>query len=77
MDNKELFRQYAPWLLLVVMFVMQYNIFVTPAELERRTLEIYQNIATRYATKEQTDDLKASLTDIQKKIDKIYEKIMK
>lgn len=77
MDNKELFKQYAPWILLVVMFVMQYNIFVTPAELERRTLEIYQNIAMRYATKEQTDDLKKSLVDIQQKIDKIYEKIIK
>ena len=77
MDNKEILIRYAPWLLVVLMFFWQYNVFVTPAELERRTLEIYQTVAMRYATKEQTDDLKASLTDIQKKIDKIYEKIIK
>ena len=59
------------------MFFFQYNVFVTPVQLERRTLEIYQTIAIRYATKEQTDDLKKSLVDIQQKIDKIYEKIIK
>lgn len=77
MDNKELFKQYAPWLVIALMFFFQYKVFVTPAELERRTLEIYQTIAMRYATKEQTDDLKKSLVDIQQKIDKIYEKIIK
>lgn len=77
MDNKELFQKYAPWILVVIMFIMQYNIFVTPSQLERRTLEIYQYVSMKYATKEQTDDLKKSLVDIQQKIDKIYEKIIK
>lgn len=75
--DKEVLIKYAPWLIVGFMFFVQYNIFVTPTQLERRTLEIYQYISTKYATKEQTDDLKQSLTDIQIKIDKIYEKIIK
>lgn len=77
MDNKEILIKYAPWLLVVLMFFWQYNVFVTPSQLEKRTLEIYQFVALHYATKEQTDDLKNSLADIQRKIDKIYEKIIK
>ena len=75
--DKEVIIKYAPWVLIPLMFFFQYNVFVTPVQLERRTLEIYQTIAIRYATKEQTDDLKKSLVDIQQKIDKIYEKIIK
>ena len=75
--DKELIAKYGPWLAVALMFFFQYNIFVTPSQLERRTLEIYQYISVKYATKEQTDDLKKSLVDIQQKIDKIYEKIIK
>lgn len=75
--DKETIIKFAPWIVVGFMFFMQYNIFVTPVQLERRTLEIYQNIAVKYATKEQTDDMKKSLVDIQQKIDKIYEKIIK
>lgn len=75
--DKELISKYGPWLVVVLMFFFQYNIFVTPSELERRTLEIYKFVSMTYATKEQTDDLKKSLIDIQQKIDKIYEKIIK
>lgn len=77
MDKKEFIKEYAPWLVVGFIFFMQYNIFVTPVQLERRTLEIYQNMALKYATKEQADDLKKSLVDIQQKIDKIYEKIIR
>ena len=75
--DKETIAKYAPWLVVALMFFMQYNVFVTPSQLERRHLEILQYVAQRYATKEQTDDLKNQLSDIQKKIDKIYEKIIK
>lgn len=75
--NKEDLVKYAPWLIVGFMFFVQYNVFVTPSQLERRTLEIYQYVSVKYATKEQTDDLKKSLVDIQQKIDKIYEKIIK
>ena len=75
--DKDTLVKYAPWLVVALMFFFQYNVFVTPSQLERRTLEIYQYVSLKYATKEQTDDLKNSLADIQKKIDKIYEKIIK
>lgn len=75
--DKETLIKYSPWLVVAFIFFMQYNLFVTPSQLERRTLEIYQYVSMKYATKEQTDDLKKSLVDIQQKIDKIYEKIIK
>ena len=75
--DKETLLKYAPWLIVGFAFFMQYNLFVTPAQLEYKHREIIKEVSESYATKEQSDNFKNQLSDMQKKIDKIYEKIIK
>lgn len=75
--DKETMIKYAPWLVVGFAFFMQYNLFVTPAQLEIKHREIIKEVSEVYTTKEQSNDLKNQLNDMQRKIDKIYEKIIK
>ncbi|MCM1296030.1 MAG: hypothetical protein NC311_10855 [Muribaculaceae bacterium] len=72
MDKETLFK-YAPIALVVATIFIQCNLFVTPEKLEIKHREILQDIAQRYTTKSEHDDLKNQLGDMQKKIDKIYD----
>ena len=64
--------QYAPYVLIMVMFCCNYKIFVTPADLERK-LEKYVLKETHNVT---VDQLKADMAEMKDKLDKIYDKIM-
>ena len=74
--DKDTLIKYAPWLVVAIGFFMTYNLFVTPAELEKTHREILVEISQRYTTKETSNLQKAQLDDIQHKIDKIYDRIM-
>ena len=50
--------------------------FVTPEKLEVKHREILSDIAQNYSTKEQYNDLKVQLSNMQAKIDKIYDVII-
>jgi hypothetical protein len=56
---------------------VQFNFFVTPEKLEIKHREILQEISETYSTKEQSNDLKSQLSDMQKKIDRIYDYVVK
>lgn len=75
MDRQTL-EKYAPFAIIIIAIIFQWNVFVTPAQLEIKHREILQDIAQRYTTKETSDNLKSQLDDMQKKIDKIYDKII-
>ena len=74
--DKDTLMKYAPWLVVAIGFFMTYNLFVTPAELEKTHREILVEVSQRYTTKETSNFQKAQLDDMQNKIDKIYDKIM-
>ena len=74
--DKQTIEKYAPFALIIIALILQWNIFVTPAQLEVKHREILQDVAERYTTKEQYSDVKAQLQDMQQKIDKIYDKII-
>ena len=74
--DKQTIEKYAPFALIIIALILQWNIFVTPAQLEIKHREILQDVAARYTTKEQYSDVKAQLQDMQQKIDKIYDKII-
>lgn len=74
--DKQTLEKYAPFALIIIAIIFQWNVFVTPAQLETKHREILQDIATRYTTKEQYNDMKTQLQDMQQKIDKIYDKII-
>lgn len=71
--DKENILKYAPIVLVVVAMLFQYNLFVTPEKLEIKHREILNDVSARYTTKEQYDDVKAQLSVMQSKIDKIYD----
>ena len=69
--------KYAPIAIVIIGLIFQWNLFVTPEKLEIKHREILKDVAATYTTKEQHNDLKEQLCDMQKKIDKIYEVITK
>ena len=74
--DKSTIEKYAPYAVVVVFLLFQWNLFVTPLQLEETHREILNEIAEKYTTKEQSGDLKAQLNDIQNKIDRIYDKLI-
>ena len=65
--------KYAPSVVVILAIIFQYNLFVTPEKLEIKHREIMKDVAQTYTTKEQYNDLKTQLADMQKKIDKMYD----
>ena len=75
MDKSFLYR-YAPLFLLGLAVIFQYNLFVTPEKLEQTHREILSEVSKAYITKSEFGIVKDQLTDINKKIDKIYDTLM-
>ena len=75
--DREFLYKYAPLLVLGLAIVFQYNLFVTPAMLEQTHREILSEISNAYITKSEFDIVKDQLVDINKKIDKIYDTLIK
>lgn len=74
--DKEVLTKYAPVALIIFAIFFQYNLFVTPQELEKQHREILEEVSQKYMTKEESNNLKAQLSDMQKKVDKIYDVII-
>lgn len=71
--DKETALKYAPTVVVLLSLIFQWNLFVTPEKLEIKHREILKDVSETYTTKEQYNDLKTQLGDMQKKIDKIYD----
>lgn len=74
--DKEIISRYAPVILIVLITFFQCNLFVTPQELERQHREILETVSQKYMTKEESLNLKAQISDVQHKVDKIYDAII-
>ena len=68
----EKFIEYAPIILVIIMFCINYRIFVNPVDLEKKHREILSDIDNKYASKTTVDELKSQFHDMAEKIDKIY-----
>lgn len=75
--DKEFIYKHLPLLILGLAVIFQYNLFVTPEKLEHTHREILSEISKAYITKSEFGILKEQLTDINKKIDKIYDTLIK
>lgn len=75
--DKETIIKYAPWLVIAIGFFMQYNLFVTPVELEKTHRTILQEVANEYSTKAEALAIQKQYDNITIKIDKIYDYIMR
>jgi cell division protein FtsB len=74
--DKELITRYAPIVLIVFVMLFQYNLFVTPQELEIQHRQVLEEVSQKYMTKEESNNLKEQISDMQKKVDKIYDAII-
>lgn len=74
--DKDTLIKYAPIAVVVVALIMQWNLFARPVDLEVLHREILIEVSSKYMTKEQANDLKIQLKDIQNKVDKIYDKVI-
>lgn len=70
MDN---FIYYAPVIIVVLVFLIQQRIVVTPEELEKKHREILKDIEARFVPLNSHEDLKNQFSEIKDKIDKIYD----
>ena len=64
--------EYAPLILVLIMFCINYRVFVNPVDLEKKHREILSDIDNKYASKTTVDELKSQFHDMAVKIDKIY-----
>ena len=74
--DKELLLKYSPIAMVVIAVIIQWNMFATPTDVERKHREILNEVSEKYMTKEQAGDFKIQLSDMQNKIDKIYDVII-
>lgn len=68
----EKFWEYAPIILVIIMFCVNYKIFVNPVDLEKKHREILNDIDNKYASKTTVDELRYQIHDMADKVDKIY-----
>ena len=69
----EQFIYYAPIIVVVLVFLIQERIVVTPEQLEKKHREIIREVEKRFATLNSLDDLKGQFFEMKDKIDKIYD----
>ena len=68
--------QYSPIIIVVVMYLIQQRIVVTPEQLEKKHREIIEDVEEKFATLNSVKDLKEQVSDMKEKIDRIYECII-
>lgn len=64
---------YSPVLIVVLVFLIQQRIVVTPEQLEKKHREILNDVENRFVTKISHEDLKCQFFEMKEKIDKIYD----
>ena len=68
----EKFIEYAPIIVVILLFLIQNRMVVTPEELEKKHREILDDVSKKYATQSIVNELKSQFHDMAVKIDKIY-----
>lgn len=74
--DRDFLHKYLPHIILGIAVIFQYNLFVTPEKLEQTHREILSEIAQAYITKSEFGIVKEQLSDINKKVDKIYDTLI-
>ena len=70
------FTHYAPIIIVILACLVQWHIVVTPEQLERKHREILDDVAEKFATKQEGRNLQFQISEMKEKIDKIYDKII-
>lgn len=70
------YTRYGGVIVAVVGFILTYKLVATPIDVNNEVEKLRADIATKYATKEETKNLQRQYDNISIKIDKIYDYII-
>lgn len=73
--DKDTFVKYAPWIIIPLIFFLQYKIFVTPVEQEKLHREILQEVAQNFVTQKEYALQQSQINTMATQISKIYDKM--
>lgn len=68
----EKFIEYAPIIIVIILFLIQNRMVVTPEQLEKKHREILEDVSKKYATQSIVNELRSQMHEMVDKIDKIY-----
>lgn len=75
------FIEYSPWIIVILLFLWQNKVFVTPEQMEKRFSEQEQYLEKKFVLKAAYDVAIEKLEDgyntISEKLDKIYDILIK
>ena len=69
----EEFLKYAPLIVIIMVFLIQQRVVVTPEQLEKKHREIIEEIEEKFVSLNSFKDLKEQFSEVKDKIDKIYD----
>ena len=69
--------EFAPLIVVIILFLIQNRLVVTPEQLEKKHREILDDVSKKYATQSIVDELKSQIHDMADKVDKIYNILIK
>jgi Tfp pilus assembly protein PilO len=75
------FLEYAPIIIVILGFFIGYNVFVTPAQMQKALMDFERYMDNKFVTKDSHDisinEMKADIEEIKQKLDKIYDMLIK
>ena len=75
------FIEYSPWIIVILLFLWQNRVFVTPEQMERRFSDFEQHLEEKFVLQQTHDiaitEIKADIQAINEKLDKIYDILIK
>lgn len=75
------FIEYSPWIIVILLFLWQNKVFVTPEQMEKRFAEQEQHLERKFVLKAAYDvaieKLENGYITISEKLDKIYDILIK
>ena len=72
----EKFIEYAPIIVVILLFLIQNRMVVTPEQLEKKHREILDDVSKKYATQSIVNELRSQIHEMVDKIDKIYNNLL-
>lgn len=75
------FIEFSPWIIVILLFLWQNRIFVTPEQMEKRFSDFEQHIEDKFVLQQTHDiaitEIKSDIQAINEKLDKIYDVLIK
>lgn len=75
------FIEYSPWIIVILLFLWQNRVFVTPEQMEKRFTQFEQHLEEKFVLRAPYDvaiaEIKSDIAEMKDKIDKIYDLMIK